>query len=104
MVRCVGGKKSVYSGTLPFSIEGKYAARVRAITPAGNGSWSNTAAFSLLNKDKSVGEFYNIGLYPRHFYSAPAWICSAIYPFTKCFPMLIGLIELTGTTTLISLR
>ena len=57
MVQCVGGKKSAYSGTLRLSIEGKYAARVRAITPAGNGSWSNTVAFSLLNKDKLVGEF-----------------------------------------------
>ena len=57
MVRCVGGKTFTYRETAPFSVEGKYAARVRAITPAGNGSWSNTVAFSLLNKEESVGEF-----------------------------------------------
>ena len=57
MVRCVGGKEFTYTGTPSFSIEGKYAARVRAITPAGNGSWSDPVAFSLLNKDESVGEF-----------------------------------------------
>ena len=54
VVRCVGGKEFTYTETPPLSIEGKYAARVRAITPAGSGSWSNTVAFSLLNK---VGEF-----------------------------------------------
>lgn len=57
MVQCVGGKTFTYTGTAPLNIEGKYAARVRAITPAGNGSWSNSVAFSLLNKEESVGEF-----------------------------------------------
>ena len=57
MVRCVGGKEFTYTGTPPFSIEGKYAARVRAITPAGNGFWSDTVAFSLLNNVEPVGEF-----------------------------------------------
>ena len=57
VIRCVGGKKNKYTGTAPFSIDGKYAARVRAITPAGNGSWSNTVSFSLLIKEESVGEF-----------------------------------------------
>ena len=55
VMQCVGGKKFTYSGNPPFSIEGKYGARVRAITPAGNGSWSNTVAFSFF----SVGEFKN---------------------------------------------
>ena len=57
VVRCVGGKEFTYTGTLPLSIEGKYAARVRAITPAGSGSWSNPVAFSLLDKVESEGEF-----------------------------------------------
>lgn len=57
MIRCVGGKKFTHTGPPPFSIDGKYAARVRAITPAGNGSWSNTVAFSLPSKDESEGEF-----------------------------------------------
>lgn len=57
MVQCVGGKTFTYTGTASLNIEGKYAARVRAITPAGNGSWSNSVAFSLLNKEESVGEF-----------------------------------------------
>ena len=59
VVQCVGGKLLTYTGTAPLSNEGKYAARVRAITPAGNGSWSNTVAFSVLNKEKPEGEFKN---------------------------------------------
>lgn len=57
MIRCKGGKDSQYVGKIPPGADGNYSARVRAITPAGNGSWSNTVAFSLVNKEESTSEF-----------------------------------------------
>ncbi|KAL9987226.1 hypothetical protein ACROYT_G001497 [Oculina patagonica] len=54
VIRCKGGKDSQYVGKIPPGADGNYSARVRAITPAGNGSWSNTVAFSLVNKEEST--------------------------------------------------
>ena len=47
VMRCILGKLSYYSERIPHSADGNLSARVRAITPAGNGSWSRTALFSL---------------------------------------------------------
>lgn len=59
VIQCRSGKVSKYVGRVPSGARGNYSARVRAITPAGNGSWSNTVAFSLTNKEDSTSEFYN---------------------------------------------
>ena len=56
MIRCKGGKDVRYVGKVSSGAEGNYSARVRAITPAGNGSWSNTVTFSLINKEKSTSK------------------------------------------------
>ena len=46
-MRCSLGKFAYYNEQISHSADGNLSARVRAITPAGNGSWSPTALFSL---------------------------------------------------------
>lgn len=51
---CCDGKKRDYLGAT--SAAGNFSVRVRAITPAGNGSWSPVALFFLQEKEKATSE------------------------------------------------
>lgn len=53
-MRCCDGKKSYYLGAAGAA--GNFSVRVRAITPAGNGSWSPVALFSLQEGEKATSE------------------------------------------------
>lgn len=55
MIRCSGGKVSSFTEKLQLSY-GNYSARVRAITPAGNGSWSDELYFSLRREEESTSK------------------------------------------------
>ena len=55
-LRCRDGKSRYYSGRTPLGAVGNYSVRVRAITPAGNGSWSPVALFSLQEKVEATSE------------------------------------------------
>ena len=54
MIRCTGGKEYSFTekvSSSPYGT-GNYSARVRAITPAGNGSWSDVVHFSLRREEE----------------------------------------------------
>lgn len=58
--KCISGNKSSFAGQISafrsFYDSQNYSARVRAITPAGNGSWSNRVFLPLEVKVGTTGE------------------------------------------------
>lgn len=55
-MQCRDGGKRYYSRKMPPGAAGNFSVRVRAITPAGNGSWSPVALFSLQEREKATSE------------------------------------------------
>ena len=56
---CVSLRPTRYGDIVTFE---RYSAQVRAITPVGNGSWSNVVTFIIAEKGSITGEYAGEGV------------------------------------------